>query len=98
MYKQQALLALLWPAVALAQGVPQQAAQAAAPDAPVPAPTYQPMPAVGASALVRELDDWKSANATVGQYRRGHHDIVKSERAQAAPAPQPQAAPAENAR
>lgn len=98
MYKQPALLALLWPAVVLAQGVPQQAAQAATPDAPVPALTYQPMPAVGASALVRERDDWKSANATVGQYRRGHHDIVKWERAQAVPPQQPQAAPAENAR
>lgn len=98
MYKQPALLALLWPAVTLAQGVPQQAAQAATPDAPVPALTYQSMPAVGTSALVRELDDWKSANATVGQYRRGHHDIVKWERAQAAPPSPPQTTPAERAR
>ena len=93
-----ALLALLWPALGLAQGVPQQAALAAAPDAPVPAVPYQAMPAAGASALVRELDDWKAVNATVGQYPRGHHDIVKWERAQTSAPRQPQAAPPEGSR
>jgi hypothetical protein len=52
----------------------------------------------GASALVRELDDWKAANATVGQYPRGHQDIVKWERAQTAAPARPPAAPAEGAR
>ena len=87
MKKTHALLALLWPVLGLAQSVQQQAAAAAAPDAPVPAVPYQPMPAAGASALVRELDDWKSVNAAVAQFPRGHSDIVKWERAQAQPAP-----------
>lgn len=98
MHKKHALLALLWPVLGLAQGVPQQAALAAAPDAPVPAVPYQAMPAAGASALVRELDDWRAVNATVGQYPRGHHDIIKWERAQSAAPQRPQAAPPERTR
>ncbi len=90
MKKTHALLALLWPVLGLAQGVPQQAAAAAAPDAPVPAVPYQPMPAAGASALVRELDDWKRVNAAVAEFPRGHRDIVRWERAQPRPAtPEP---------
>lgn len=76
-----ALLALAWPVLGLTQSVQQQAAAAAAPDAPVPAVPYRPLEAVGVSALVQELEDWKAANATVGQYR-GHNDIIKWERAQ----------------
>lgn len=76
-----ALLALAWPVLGLTQSVPQQAAAAAAPDVPVPAVPYHPLEAVGASALVQALDDWKAANATVGQFR-GHNDIIKWERAQ----------------
>jgi len=78
-----ALLALAWPILGLAQTLPQQAAAAAAPQVPVPAIPYHPLEAVGASALVQALDDWKAANATVGQFR-GHNDIIKWERAQEA--------------
>lgn len=69
--------------LAAAQTVPQQAAAAVAPQAPVPPVVYQPLPPVGASKLGEAAEDWKAANDTVGRYR-GHNDIVKWERAQAA--------------
>ena len=78
-----ALLALSAPLLGAAQTVQQQAAAAARPQASASPLRYQPMAPVGASALVVELDDWKAANATVGQYRRGHTDIVKWEKSQA---------------
>lgn len=83
MKKRFALLALLGPALGLAQTLPQQAAAAAAPDAPVPAVPYRPLEAAGISGLAQESQDWKAANATVGQYR-GHSGIVRWERAQEA--------------
>lgn len=79
------LAVLACSAPALSQTVPQQAAAAVSPEAPVPAVPYHPLQAAGASALVTEGDDWKAANATVGQYPRGHADIVKWEKAQPAP-------------
>lgn len=87
MKKKWMLLALLGgPVAALSQTLPQQAAAAATADMPVPAIAYQPLEPVGASALVQELQDWKAASAAVGQYPRGHRDIVKWEKAQL-PAP-----------
>lgn len=83
-----ALLALAVPLLAGAQNVPQQAAAAVAPDAAVPAVPYQSMTSIG--GLVSERADWKAANATVGQYPRGHQDVIKWEKAQeAAPATAP---------
>jgi len=93
MNKFLALLALAWPILGLAQTLPQQAAAAAAPQVPVPAIPYHPLEAVGASALVQALDDWKAANATVGQFR-GHNDIIKWERAQEAGRPKTPQEPA----
>lgn len=98
-----ALLALVSPLLGAAQDRPpqtvhQQAIAALAPGAPAPAPVQHPLPPVGVSALVRELDDWKRANATVGQYPRGHMDIVKWERAQQAGQAAPAVAPQEPAR
>ncbi|KRH98488.1 hypothetical protein [Curvibacter sp. PAE-UM] len=81
-----ALLALSAPLLGAAQTVPQQAAAAARPQASASPLRYQPMAPVGASALVQEVQDWKAANAAVGQYPRGHRDIVKWEKAQP-PAP-----------
>lgn len=87
MNKNWMLLAMLgWPVLGPSQTLPQQAAAAATADVPVPAIAYQPLEPVGASALVQELQDWKAANAAVGQYPRGHRDIVKWEKAQL-PAP-----------
>ena len=81
-----ARLALLAPSLALAQNPPPLkafdfagAADAAAPTAPL---VYQgmapprPAPQLGAQ-------DWRAANAAVGQFPRGHADIVGWEAAQA---------------
>lgn len=83
MNKNWMLLAVLGvPVLGLSQTLPQQAAAAATADAPVPAIVYQPLEPAGASALVQEGQDWKAANAAVGQYARGHRDILKWEKAQ----------------
>ena len=76
------LAALGWPALGPSQPLPQQAAAAATADVPVPAVAYQPLEPAGASLLVQQMQDWKAANATVGQYPRGHMDIIKWEKAQ----------------
>ncbi len=75
-----ALLALSAPLPDAAQTVQQQAA--ANPQTSVAPVRYQAMAPVGASALPVEPGDWKAANATVGQYPRGHRDILKWEKAQ----------------
>jgi len=77
-----ALLALSAPLLGAAQTLQQQAAMAANPDTGAPPVPYQPMSPAGASAAVVEPEDWKAANATVGQYPRGHRDIVKWEKSQ----------------
>lgn len=77
-----ALLALSAPLLGATQTLQQQAATAANPETGAPPVRYQPMAPVGASALVVEREDWKAANATVGQYPRGHMDIIKWEKAQ----------------
>ncbi len=76
-------LALAASLLANAQTLQQQAAAAAQPDAAAPPVRYVPMAPAGASGLMVEREDWKAANATVGQYRRGHMDIVRWEKAQA---------------
>lgn len=88
------LVLLAWPVLGLAQTVQQEAATAATPELPVPAVSYRPLEPAGASALVQELEDWKAANAAVGQYPRGHRDIIKWERAQQAVQPAPPQEPA----
>jgi hypothetical protein len=88
-----ALLTLAAPLLAGAQHVQQQAAAAVSPSVPVPPVPYAPMAPVGASTLVQALDDWKGANATVGQYPRGHLDVIKWERAQDAARPASPATP-----
>ncbi len=74
-----------------AQTLPVQAAQAARPEAAVPPVPYQAMTPAGFSGLASDAVDWKAANAEVGQFRRGHRDIVRWEKdraaAPAAPAP-----------
>lgn len=88
-----ALLTLAAPLLAGAQSVPQQAAAAVDPRAVVPPVAYQPMASAGASGLVSDREDWKAANATVGQYPRGHLDVIKWERAQDAARPASPATP-----
>ncbi len=79
-----ALLALAAVPAARAQSVPQQAAQAVHPPSQAILLPYEPMRPAGASALTVERDDWKASNTNVGQYRRGHIDILRWEKAQEA--------------
>lgn len=71
-----------------------QASQAAS---PVPPVAYQSafdgMPKGVASAT----QDWKAANATVGQFQRGHADLLKWEQAEANKAREPDHKPGHDA-
>lgn len=81
-------LALPLASAAAAQTLPD----AANPDAPVAPATYRSVFADTPVGVEREHSDWKKANAEVGQFRRGHVDLLKWE-AQHSP-PGPQSAPA----
>jgi len=73
---------------------PEQALRAADSANTFPLPAYQPLPATGAGALVRDAQDWRSANATVAEFPRGHQDLIRWERAHGlADRRQPTAAP-----
>lgn len=86
------VLALLaWPALSPAQSAPErhQAALAAAdPDAAVPTPRYRSVLAHTPRGVVQDSANWQHANAQVGQYRRGHSDILRAEQTDA-PRPAP---------
>lgn len=61
------------------------------PAAPVPAPRYAPLPLLGTTPQLGEID-WRQANETVGQFTRGHIDVLRWESenpasGQAEPAP-----------
>lgn len=84
------LLALAWPTLNLAQSTPQKTATAiavAAPAAPVPARPYRSALEHGPRGMVQGTDDWVVANARVGQFVRGHSDILKAEQAPGAEQP-----------
>lgn len=81
---QLAAVALCWPLLSLAQGRPE----VSDPAAPVPAPIYHPAWTSAQPRGVAEGSaDWLRANAEVGQFRRGHADLVRWEARQPA-APQ----------
>lgn len=96
MSKRPARLALL-AALALPAGVyvtlaqatpypqldPQPTAQAASPDTPVPAALYRSVFADLPKGVEQTSLDWKKANADVGQFKRGHADLLKWEQEQA---------------
>lgn len=66
------------------------AISAADPAAPVPALLYRSVFSKTPTGVEASSDDWKKANAEVGQFRNGHVDILKWEQAQPtgqAPAP-----------
>ncbi|CAN7179049.1 hypothetical protein [Polaromonas sp. LjRoot131] len=71
---------------------PKPTEQAADPASPVPAARYTSAFAGLATGVETAADDWKKANAAVGQFPRGHADLLKWEQAQdgkpAAPAGQ----------
>ena len=74
------------PAITLAQAAPPPDGRVADPATPVAAPLYQSAFGASGQGLVTDLQPWAEANATVGQFQRGHMDIVRWERAQEAAA------------
>lgn len=86
-----ALASLAWPLLGLTQAAsppPVASGTVADPAAPVPALYYRSALEAGPRGIVQERDDWKAANARVGQYPRGHSDILKAEEAQGSAAPE----------
>ena len=69
--------ALAWPVLVLAQP------SVADPAVPVPAVSYQSVFANVPTGVETQSMDWKAANAEVGQFTRGHLDILKWEQGQA---------------
>ena len=63
------------------------------PAAPVPPVAYRSVFADTPTGVEQESTDWRKANAEVGQFRRGHVDILKWEAQQATPASSPPAVP-----
>lgn len=57
--------------------------------APVPPVVYQSVFASTPTGVEMESADWKKANAEVGQFKRGHVDILKWDEAQQNKAPMP---------
>ncbi len=57
------------------------AMQAASPQAPVPAATYQSALGGLGQGIETQSTDWRSANDAVGQFKRGHIDLLKLENA-----------------
>ena len=53
------------------------------PGVPVPAVSYQSVFANVPTGVETQSVDWKAANAEVGQFTRGHLDILKWEKGQA---------------
>lgn len=92
-----ALAVLAWPTLNLAQNTPEKtSATSAAADAgaSVPALRYHSALVYGPRGVVQDQDDWTAANARVGQFARGHADILKAEQAQATLTPATPNAPA----
>lgn len=75
------LAVLAWPALSLAQSTPEKTS-AADPGAPVPAVRYRSALEHNPHGVVQDSEDWRAANARVGQFARGHSDILKAEQAQ----------------
>lgn len=75
---------------------PQPTTQAASADTPVPPALYRSAFAGVTTGVEQTRVDWKKANADVGQFKRGHADLLKWEQEQAkaanppsSPAPAP---------
>lgn len=80
-----ALAVLAWPALNLAQSAPDHnrtPTAAADAGASVSALRYHSALAYSPRGVVQDQDDWAAANARVGQFARGHADILKAEQAQ----------------
>ena len=87
-----ALLLFMGSAAALAQAAPHPSAyprldprpteHAANPATSVPAATYRSIFADLPAGVEPATGDWKKTNADVGQFKRGHADLLKWEQAQ----------------
>jgi hypothetical protein len=75
--------ALMWATALCGSAVLAQTSRAAAsdPNAAVPPVVYQSVFEGAAKGVETRTIDWKRANAEVGQFRRGHVDILKWEEA-----------------
>ena len=62
---------------------PQPTNQAASADTPVPPALYRSAFAGLPAGVEQTSVDWKKANADVGQFKRGHADLLKWEQEQA---------------
>ena len=71
------VMALALPAAIQAQPVPPDAA--ADPSAQVPPVVYRSVFGGASAGVETGTVDWRSANEAVGQFRRGHVDILKWE-------------------
>ncbi|MCF8154012.1 MAG: hypothetical protein K9J34_07710 [Rhodoferax sp.] len=69
---------------------PQPALQAASPQTQVPLANYQSTLRGLPQGVESQSTDWRSANDTVGQFKRGHIDLLKLENA---PPSQPRSQP-----
>jgi len=69
---------------------PQPALQAASPQAQVPLAKYQSALRGLPQGVESQSTDWRSANDAVGQFKRGHIDLLKLENA---PPAQPRSQP-----
>lgn len=74
------------PAITLAQGAPPTSGGAADPAMPVATPVYRSAFGTTPIGVATDTLDWAQANADVGQFQRGHMDIVMWERAEQAKA------------
>jgi len=92
MYKTRVLLAMagascLQFAAAQAPGSvrldPTPTLQVSQPDTPVPAMQYKSSLAELPKGVEQSETDWKAANASVGQFQRGHIDLLQWEKDQA---------------
>ena len=72
---------------------PQPTTQAASADTPVPPALFRSAFAGVPTGVEQTSVDWKKANADVGQFKRGHADLLKWEQEQAKAA-QPASNPA----
>lgn len=61
---------------------PRPTERAANPATPVPAATYRSVFAGLPAGVEQTAGDWKKSNADVGQFKRGHADLLKWEQSQ----------------
>jgi hypothetical protein len=70
---------------------PRPTEQAADPATPVPAALYSSAFSGLSTGVEPASDDWKKSNAAVGQFPRGHADLLKWEQARKVPPAAPAA-------